>query len=68
MTEAEIRMQAQMYAIVAEMNSIIASIEGMKATNVERQNQGFALAYDESAFDGCRKELEALATKLRNDI
>jgi len=30
--------------------SALAEIEGMKAANLERINQGYALAYDEKSF------------------
>lgn len=68
MDEGTVRMQAQMYALVAEMHAINASVEGMKAANTERESQGYAFAYDESVFDDARKELEEIATALREHI
>lgn len=68
MNEGEIRMQAQMYAIVAEMNGLIAGIEGMKAANAERQANGDALAYGEKEFVDVEKQLCAIAEKLRKEI
>jgi hypothetical protein len=68
MDEGIVRMQAQMFALVAEMNAILVSVEGMKAANTERESQGFALAYPESIFNDASKDLEGIATALRNQI
>jgi hypothetical protein len=65
MGEGEIRMQAQMYALVADMAAITTEVDGMKAANTEREAQGFALAYDEAAFSQAAKDLAALAEQLR---
>ena len=65
MGEGEIRMQAQMYALVADMAAITTEVDGMKAANTEREAQGFALAYDEAAFAQAAKDLAALAEQLR---
>lgn len=43
-----------------------ARIEGMKATNIERQENGHALAYDESAFNLEAFSLEQLAIQVIN--
>lgn len=37
--------------IIAQSVTAYAEIEGMKATNKEREAMGFALAYDEYAFN-----------------
>ena len=42
--------QAAAY-VYAQAVAALATIEGMKAANRERENQGYALAYDEAAFD-----------------
>jgi len=68
MNEAEIRMQAQLYALVAEMQAVIVGVEGMKAANIERENQGYALAYDEKAFVDASVEIETLAARMRDEI
>lgn len=68
MDEGTIRMQAQMFALVAEMNAILVSIEGMKAANTERESQGLALAYPESIFNDASKDIEGIATALLNQI
>ena len=68
MNESEIRQAAGMYALVAEMHSINASIEGMKAENTTRESQGYAMAYDDKAFNDAGKELEVIATRLREEI
>jgi len=43
-------MNGQLVAILALIAAANARIEGMKATNIERQANGYALAYDEQAF------------------
>lgn len=68
MDEATVRMQAQMYALIAHKDALLVYAEGMKALNAERENRGHALAYDEAAFIATAKELEAIAQKLREDI
>jgi len=68
MHEGEIRQAAQMFALVAEMHSINASIEGMKSENTTRESQGYAMAYDDAAFNSCCKELEVIAKRLREEI
>lgn len=65
MGEGEIRMQAQMYALVADMAAITTEVEGMKAANTERESHGLALAYDRAAFSDAAKDLAALAEQLR---
>jgi len=43
--------------------AVSAEIEGMKVANMERESQGFALAYPESAFSEAAEELRVLANK-----
>ncbi len=59
-----IKTQAQMFALVAEMHAVLVSVEGMKAANTERENQGFTLAYPESAFVDASKEIENIEEHL----
>ena len=68
MDEGVVRMQAQMYAIIALIEAVKASIAGMQADNQERISEGFALAWRGSDFEDCRHKLEELARQLREDI
>ena len=43
-----------------------ARIEGMKAKNIERQEQGYALAYNEDAFYHEATGLEQIAISVLN--
>lgn len=65
MDEGEIRMQAQMYALVADMAAITTEVDGMKAANTEREANGLALAYLEEKFSQAAKALTAVAEQLR---
>jgi len=56
MSEYDIKRLALIFAVQAE-------IEGMKAANVEREAQGYALAYGEKAFAEAAEELKVLAYK-----
>jgi hypothetical protein len=51
--------------IYIESMAIIADIEGMKALNAERADQGKALAYDEQSFIDRGNELRQLASDAR---
>jgi len=42
--------------INAQVASMLAEMEGMKAANTERERDGFALAYDEKAFSSLPAE------------
>lgn len=68
MNEGEIRQAAQMYALVAEMHGVVASVEGMKADNAEREAAGLAQAWPGGVFDDARQELENIAKLLRDTI
>lgn len=59
-----IRQMEQMWALVAEMNSIILATEGMKVFNSEMQNCGLAFAYSEDAFADKASELMEIANQL----
>ena len=56
MNEYDVKRLALVLAVQAE-------IEEMKATNTERENNGYALAYDEKAFADAAKDLRELASK-----
>lgn len=68
MEEGVVRMQAQMFALVAEMHSEVASIEAMKAANQERIDRNEAIAYDESCFSDAQIALTKIASRLREEI
>ncbi len=65
MTEGEIRQNAQLMALVAEMYAINAWVEGMKAANIGNQNSA---TYDEGAFADASSDLAGLAEKMREEI
>ena len=68
MEEGVVRMAAQMYALIAEMNSINAKVEGMKSENTTRESKGYSLAYDDEAFCDAARRLDAIACRLRKEI
>jgi len=68
MNEAEIRMAASMYSLVAEMNALNARIEGMKVANMfEVANTGLPM-YNEQAFVTLHNELYEISKKLESEI
>lgn len=56
--------QAEIFSLVAKMNSILATIEGMKAFNKYREMQEFSPGYDESSFLGAEIELRKISEEL----
>jgi hypothetical protein len=62
----ELAKQIEMYALVAEMNATTAFLEGMKAANQERVQEGYALAYDETSFAHEAANLQEISQKLRD--
>ena len=68
MDEGTVRMQAHLYALVADIQAVVADIEGMKALNTYRESRGETIAYDDSHFLESRRELETIAQKLREEI
>ena len=45
-------------AVLTTLAAILnADVEGMKALNLERQNRGYALGYDEGSFHDAGQEL-----------
>lgn len=55
----------QVAAALAEIAAANARVEGVKAKNLERQEQGHALAYSEDAFWAEAQGLSNLADHLR---
>lgn len=68
MTDGEIRQAAQMYALVAEIETVKVFVEGMKAENAMRAFHGVTPAYNEAAFRITAEELAKLAKRLREEI
>lgn len=54
-----------MWALVADLAAARAEMFGMDAANIERMSEGKALAYDESAYEECRRGIEQIAKRLR---
>ena len=61
MNEYDVKRLAEVFAIQAE-------IEGMKAENIARQNEDFALAYNEDAFECKAEELRMVAAKHNDQL
>lgn len=59
-------MSPQLVAALANIAAAQARIEGMKAENIERQEQGHALAYDGDAFFEAAQQLDVLAVHINN--
>ena len=68
MTEGEIRMQAQLFALQAEMYTKVAQIEGMKAENQFSEYLGNGINYGEDSFAIVQEELKTIADRMRNEI
>lgn len=67
--EAEIRSDAMMWSLVAEIWGVVAEIEGMKAANQERRTtgeQGRADAYGEEDFAMAQEKLQGITAALRS--
>ena len=66
MTEAELRMQAQIAAATAHMYGFVAELEGMKAENATREHGGLSPAYAADEFAPIAQSLHNIATHLHN--
>jgi len=53
---------------LAEVLAIQAEIEGMKVANLERELQGFALAYGEELFVQAAEDLRIVASKHNDQL
>ena len=65
MGASEIKMNAELHALIAEMSGVVANIEGMKADNIQREINGASLAWAGDCFVDAQFQLEALALKMR---
>lgn len=63
--EGVVRMDAQLWGLVAEMWADIACIEAMKAANKEREMRGESLAYPEESFREIIGGLNYISNTLR---
>jgi hypothetical protein len=68
MSVDEIKLAAQMYAIVAEMEEIKANIEAMKADNAERESRGESVAWPGRMFQEASDSLSHISWRFRNEI
>jgi len=68
MNKGEIRQLAKMYALVAKMNAINATIEGMKAENSRCLTKGLGPIHDRDAFLEAGLALELLEKKFIDTI
>jgi hypothetical protein len=66
--EDEIRQDAQMWALVAELEALKTERIGMEAENECRKDRGAAPAYGEEAFMAVSKKMGDVAFLLRRDI
>lgn len=66
--EGEIRQDAQMWALVAELEALKTERSGMEAENVCRADRGAAPAYGEEEFAALSKKLHEVALLLRRGI
>lgn len=51
-------------ARMAELFALQCEVEGMKALNAEREDQGYAQAYDEEAFHNHAQKMRAVAERM----
>ena len=64
MGEGEVRMMAQMYALVAAMEALKTRRDGMTAENLYRTSLGEYVAYSETDFIMLAVEIEGIVTAL----
>lgn len=66
--EAEIRQDAAMWALVAELKAHEADLEGLWAENSIRLAEGMPPAYSEDSFFGIAQAMREIAKRLREEI
>jgi len=52
-------------AAFGAIQSIMVQVEGMKVENVRRQDQGYTMAYDDSAFAEMSDEIDKIVDKVK---
>jgi hypothetical protein len=68
MNEGEIRMQAQLFSLIADMYATVAEVEGMKAENAQRQICGESMAYIDHDFFTSSRALQLIAARIKEEI
>jgi len=68
MEEGVVRMEASMWALVAEMNAELAWVEAMKAFNSYRADRGEVQGYCEQSFYESSQKIHKIAGRLRDEI
>lgn len=66
--EGVVRLEARMFALVAEMEAVKARIEAMKVDNEVQQANGGEPAWNVTSFLEMAGELEEIAKGLRTEI
>ncbi len=66
--EAEIRMDAMMRSLVAQLESLKTQRMAMEAANAAREDRGYAQAYGEEAFDEITAKMDVIAKELAETI
>jgi len=64
MSEVEIRMQAEMFSLVAEVNAAMVRVEGMKADNQRRLSMQESIAYTEEDFEYAACDIDKISQRL----
>lgn len=68
MDEGVVRMAAEMYALVAQMEAIKTRVHAMVAENAVRVLDGYSPSYTSNHFFGAESELSQLAERFRQEI
>ena len=68
MEEDQIRQLARCHAIISEIESVKTQVMAMNWENVERENEGRALAYTTEMFFEQSKEFIRLSKRLMDEI
>ena len=68
MNEGEIRMQAELWALIAEIKAKDAIFESMKVTNKEMEFMHYPSVFGEEDFLKLNLEYLELANRLRSEI
>lgn len=68
MDEGTVRMQAKMFAYVAEIEAVKATIKGFEVKNATCTISGIQPFYSDDAFFDQNRELRRLAKSLRENI
>lgn len=64
MAGISVNVETRAFSLVARMYALVAQVEEMRADNLDRSNQGLALAWPGHMFSDISGELNGLAEKL----